>query len=51
MGADEGFFGRVFCWGSHLTSVAAVVRGEAGAAAIDSNVSDMRLKELPELRE
>ena len=51
MGADEGFFGRVFCSGSHLNSIAAVVRGEADAAAIDSNVLNMRLKELPELRE
>jgi len=51
MGADEGFFGRVFCSGSHLNSIEAVVRGEADAAAIDSNVLSMRLKEVPELRE
>lgn len=51
MGGDEGFFGRVFCSGSHLSSIAAVLGGEADAAAIDSNVLIMRLKEAPELRE
>ncbi len=51
MGADEGFFGRVFCSGSHLDSIEAVVRGEADAAAIDSNVLSMRLREVPSLRE
>lgn len=51
MGADEGFFGRVFCSGSHLNSIEAVERGEADAAAIDSNVLSMRLGEVPGLRE
>jgi phosphonate transport system substrate-binding protein len=51
MGADEGFFGRVFCSGSHLNSIEAVVVGEADAAAIDSNVLSIRLGEAPELRE
>jgi phosphonate transport system substrate-binding protein len=51
MDADECFFGRVFCSGSHLNSIEAVVGGEADAAAIDSNVLSMRLREVPELRE
>ena len=51
MGADEGFFGRVFCSGSHPNSLAAVVRGVADALVLDSHVLNMRLKELPELRE
>jgi phosphonate transport system substrate-binding protein len=51
MGVDEGFFGRVFCSGSHLHSIEAVVGGEADAAAIDSNVLSIRLGEVPELRE
>jgi phosphate/phosphite/phosphonate ABC transporter binding protein len=51
MGVDEGFFGRVFCSGSHLNSIEAVVGGEADAAAIDSNVLNLRLEEVPELRE
>ena len=50
MGADEGFFGRVFCSGSHLNSIEAVVRSEADAAAIDSNVLSIRLGEVPGLR-
>ena len=50
MGTDEGFFGRVFCSGSHLNSIEAVVRGEADAAAIDSYVLSMRLGEVPGLR-
>jgi phosphonate transport system substrate-binding protein len=49
MGADEGFFGRVFCSGSHLNSIEAVIRGEADAAAIDSNVLSLRLGEVPGL--
>jgi phosphonate transport system substrate-binding protein len=51
MGVDEGFFGRVFCSGSHLNSIEAVAGGEADAAAIDSNVLNLRLGEVPELRE
>ena len=51
MGADEGFLGRVFCSGSHLNSIDAVVRGEADAAAIDSNVLGIRLGEVPGLRQ
>jgi phosphonate transport system substrate-binding protein len=49
IGADEGFFGRVYCSGSHLNSIKAVVSGEADAAAIDSNVLSIRLGEVPEI--
>jgi phosphonate transport system substrate-binding protein len=51
MGADERFFGRVFCSGSHLRSIDLVARGEVDAAVIDSNVLRMRLRESPDLRE
>jgi phosphonate transport system substrate-binding protein len=50
-GADEGFFDSVFCSGSHLNSIEAVVSGEADAAAIDSNVLRIRCREAPALRE
>jgi phosphonate transport system substrate-binding protein len=50
-GEDEGFFGRMVRSGSHLNSIEAVVRGEADAAAIDSNVLSLRLREDPDLRE
>jgi phosphonate transport system substrate-binding protein len=50
-GTNERFFGRVFRSGSHLNSIESVVRGEADAAAIDSNVLSMRLREIPDLRE
>jgi len=49
-GADESFFDRVFCSGSHLNSIEAVVGGEADAAAIDSNVLRIQLREAPDLR-
>jgi ABC-type phosphate/phosphonate transport system substrate-binding protein len=51
VGEDEGYFGRIFSSGSHLNSIEAVVRGEADAAAIDSNVLNIRLRENPDLRE
>lgn len=51
VGTDGSFFGRVFRSGSHLNSMDLVVRGEADAAAIDSNVLRMRLREAPALRE
>jgi len=50
-GADESFFGSVSCSGSHLNSIEAVLRGDADAAAIDSNVLRIRLREVPDLRE
>jgi phosphonate transport system substrate-binding protein len=49
-GEDEGFFGRMVRSGSHLKSIEAIVRGEADAAAIDSNVLSLRLREAPDLR-
>ncbi len=50
-GTDEGFFDTVFCSGSHLNSIEAILRGEADAAAIDSNVLRIRSRETPALRE
>ncbi len=50
-GEDEGFFGRMVRSGSHLKSIESIVRGEADAAAIDSNVLSLRLREDPDLRE
>jgi phosphonate transport system substrate-binding protein len=47
---DENFFGNVFCSGSHLNSIEAVLNGRADAAAIDSNVLRIRLREAPALR-
>jgi phosphonate transport system substrate-binding protein len=49
-GADGSFFHSVFCSGSHLNSIEAVVGGEAEAAAIDSNVLRIRFRETPPLR-
>jgi phosphonate transport system substrate-binding protein len=49
-GKDEDFFGSVTCSGSHLNSIQAVLRSEADAAAIDSNVLRIMLRETPTLR-
>jgi phosphonate transport system substrate-binding protein len=49
-GADESFFDSVFCSGSHLNSIEAVLSSKADAAAIDSNVLRIRLREAPDLR-
>ena len=49
-GADESFFGNILCSGSHLNSIEAVLSGKADAAAIDSNVLRIRLREVPALR-
>jgi phosphate/phosphite/phosphonate ABC transporter binding protein len=49
-GKDENFFGSVTCSGSHLNSIDAVLQGQADAAAIDSNVLRIRLRETPTLR-
>jgi phosphonate transport system substrate-binding protein len=46
---DETYFDNIFCSGSHLDSIEAVLGGEADAAAIDSNVLRMRLREVPVL--
>jgi phosphonate transport system substrate-binding protein len=45
--ADESFFDTIFCSGSHLNSIEAVLSGKADAAAIDSNVLRIRLREAP----
>ena len=50
MGENEGFFGRVVRSGSHVNSMRMICRGEADAAAIDSNVLNIKLKGSPELR-
>jgi phosphonate transport system substrate-binding protein len=47
--ADESFFDTIFCSGSHLNSIEAVLSGKADAAAIDSNVLRIRLREAPAL--
>jgi phosphonate transport system substrate-binding protein len=49
--SDKTFFDRVFCSGSHLNSIEAILRGEADATAIDSNVLRIRLREMPDLQE
>jgi phosphonate transport system substrate-binding protein len=49
-GKDVNFFGSVICSGSHLNSIEAVLRSEADAAAIDSNVLRIKLRETPTLR-
>jgi phosphonate transport system substrate-binding protein len=46
---DETFFDSIFCSGSHLDSIEAVLSGEADAAAIDSNVLRIRHREVPAL--
>jgi len=48
--SDETYFDNIFCSGSHLDSIEAVLSGEADAAAIDSNVLRIRLREVPALR-
>jgi len=50
-GTDESFFDSVFCSGSHLNSIGAVLSGKADAAAIDSNALRIRLREEPSLQE
>src|ERR687897_973830 len=39
----------MFCSGSHLNSIEAVLSGKADAAAIDSNVLRIRFREAPAL--
>ncbi|MCA1688140.1 MAG: phosphate/phosphite/phosphonate ABC transporter substrate-binding protein [Actinobacteria bacterium] len=51
VGEDESFFGRMSRSGSHLKSIESIIRGEVDAAAIDSNVLSIRLREVPDLRE
>lgn len=49
-GEGEGFFRRVRRSGSHLDSMGMVARGDADAAAIDSNVLRIALDATPRLR-
>jgi phosphonate transport system substrate-binding protein len=51
MGETEGFFGRVVEAGSHQRSIRMVCSGEIDAAAIDSLVLSVELRDRPELRE
>ena len=51
LAADESYFEEMLCSGSHLNSIEAVASGEVDAAAIDSNVLRIRLREMPALRE
>ncbi len=48
---DLTFFARVVNTGSHFNSLDAIVAGQADAAAIDSNVLALRLRDRPELRD
>ena len=50
-GTDENYFDNLYCSGSHLNSIEAVLSGEADAAAIDSNVLRIQLREAPALQE
>jgi phosphonate transport system substrate-binding protein len=49
IGAADGFFGRAVESGAHLASLRMVVAGEADAAAIDSTVLDLALRDEPGL--
>ena len=51
MGETEGFFGRVVEAGSHQRSIKMVCSGEIDAAAIDSQVLSVELRDRPALRE
>jgi phosphonate transport system substrate-binding protein len=51
MGETQGFFGRVVEAGSHQRSIQMVCSGEVDAAAIDSLVLAVELRDHPALRE
>jgi phosphonate transport system substrate-binding protein len=51
MGETGGFFGRVVEAGSHQRSIRMVCSGEVDAAAIDSQVLAVELRDHPSLRE
>lgn len=51
MGETDGFFERVVEAGSHQRSIRMVCGGEVDAAAIDSQVLAVELRDLPDLRE
>ena len=46
-GKTLDFFGQLIETGSHLNSIARILNGQAGAAAIDSHVLDVFLKQNP----
>ena len=48
-GTGENFFDSVFCSGSHLDSIGAVLEGRVDSAAIDSTVLRIRFREEPDL--
>jgi phosphonate transport system substrate-binding protein len=48
-GKDESFFDSMACSGSHIDSIEAVLRNEADAASIDSNVLRLLLRATPTL--
>jgi len=50
MGETDGFFGRVVEAGSHQRSIRMVCSGEVDAAAIDSQVLAVELRDYPDLR-
>ncbi len=50
VGTDEGFFGRLVHSGSHLRSIEMILSGEVDAASIDSNVLNIQLRAMPQLR-
>ncbi|HRQ41720.1 MAG TPA: PhnD/SsuA/transferrin family substrate-binding protein [Chloroflexota bacterium] len=50
MGADGRFFSRVIMSGSHLNSLAMILRGEVDASAIDSTVLEWAFQLRPSLR-
>ena len=49
IGENGDFFGKVVASGAHLSSLAMVLAGEVDAAAIDSTVLEMALREDPAL--
>lgn len=51
MGLGLGFFGRVIESGSHLRSLDMILAGDADAAAIDSQVLEVALRDHPGLAE
>ncbi|HEX6709662.1 MAG TPA: PhnD/SsuA/transferrin family substrate-binding protein [Rubrobacter sp.] len=51
MGETNGFFGKVLEAGSHQRSIQMVCSGEIDAAAIDSQVLSVELRDRPALRE
>lgn len=51
MGETSGFFDSVVESGAHMNSIAMVAGGEVDAAAIDSHVLELEMRDRPELAE